>query len=301
VPPRGEFILFSNCLPILNFCFVFRAPDGRRVAYPVNSVVAMHDTRDGTQTHLFGHTERVHLLCFGRDGRVLVTGQRGRHPVIKVWDVQTGQCVATLYAHASGLKSLDVSPDGTAVVAAGTDTSGRQMIAVWDIGAVTYGGFAPMTLRHRTDYHVNCVRFSPFEEDHLVTCGKNSIRTYRLRKGQLRGCSVDLGDLRLSKLAPKTNQFQKKDEFELNDFTVVAFEIGYGLAVSLFLFPYGQLIDVVFLCTGFEPETAILRHRHRRGGSGQLRQTAARARVPAPRRQNQRPARSGRVRGDGVG
>jgi hypothetical protein len=261
----------------------------------------MHDTRDGTQTHLFGHTDRVHLLCFGRDGRVLVTGQRGRHPVIKVWDVQTGQCVATLYAHASGLKSLDVSPDGTAVVAAGTDTSGRQMIAVWDIGAVTHGGFAPMTLRHRTDYHVNCVRFSPFEEDHLVTCGKNSIRTYRLRKGQLRGCSVDLGDLRLSKLAPKTNQFQKKDEFELNDFTVVAFEIGYGLAVSLFLFPYGQLIDVVFLCTGFEPETAILRHRHRRGGSGQLRQTAARARVPAPRRQNQRPARSGRVRGDGVG
>ena len=43
--------------------------------------------------------------------------------------------VATLYAHASGLKSLDVSPDGTAVVAAGTDTSGRQMIAVW---AVSY-------------------------------------------------------------------------------------------------------------------------------------------------------------------
>ena len=160
--------------------------------------------------------------------------------MIKVWDVNTMQCVATLYAHASGLKSLDVSPDGTAVVAAGTDTSGRQMIAVWDIGAVTHGGFAPMTLRHRTDYHVNCVRFSPFEEDHLVTCGKNSIRTYRLRKGQLRGCSVDLGDLRLSKLAPKTNQFQKKDEFELNDFTVVAFEIGYGLAVSLFLFliPY---------------------------------------------------------------
>jgi hypothetical protein len=56
---------------------------------------------------------------------------------------------------------------------------------------------------------------------------------------------VDLGDLRLSKLAPKTNQFQKKDEFELNDFTVVAFEIGYGLAVSLLLlFPYIWAIRV---------------------------------------------------------
>ena len=206
-------------------------PDGNTVAYPVNSLVALHDVRTGTQSHLFGHTDRVHLTCFSRDGRVLVTGQRGRHPVVKVWDVANGGVqAATLYAHASGLKSLDVSPCGRAVVAAGTDTSGRQMIAVWDIGRAMRGGFAPMTLRHRTDYHVNCVKFSPFEEDHVVTCGKNSIRTYRLRKGQLRGCSVDLGDLKLSKLAPKSTQFNRRDDFELNDFTSLAFEIGYGVS-----------------------------------------------------------------------
>jgi len=207
-------------------------PDGTTVAYPVNSLVALHDVRTGAQSHLFGHTDRVHLSCFSRDGRVLVTGQRGRHPLVKVWDVESNAQVATLYAHASGLKSLDVSPCGRAVVAAGTDTSGRQMIAVWDIGRAMRGGFAPMTLRHRTDYHVNCVKFSPFEEDHVVTCGKNSIRTYRLRKGQLRGCSVDLGDLKLSKLAPKglTQKGRKRDDFELNDFTSLAFEIGYGVA-----------------------------------------------------------------------
>ena len=206
-------------------------PDGNTVAYPVNSLVALHDVRTGAQHHLFGHTDRVHLTCFSRDGRVLVTGQRGRHPLVKVWDVaERGAQVATLYAHASGLKSLDVSPCGRAVVAAGTDTSGRQMIAVWDIGRAMRGGFAPMTLRHRTDYHVNCVKFSPFEEDHVVTCGKNSIRTYRLRKGQLRGCSVDLGDLKLSKLAPKSTQFNRRDDFELNDFTSLAFEIGYGVS-----------------------------------------------------------------------
>ena len=122
-------------------------PDGNTVAYPVNSLVALHDVRTGAQHHLFGHTDRVHLTCFSRDGRVLVTGQRGRHPLIKVWDVaeERGAQVATLYAHASGLKSLDVSPCGRAVVAAGTDTSGRQMIAVWDIGRAMRGGFAPMT------------------------------------------------------------------------------------------------------------------------------------------------------------
>lgn len=60
-----------------------------------------------------------------------------------------------------------------------------------------------------------------------MTCGKNSIRTYRLRKGQLRGCSVNLGDLKLSKMV--TNAPPGTQDFQLNDFTTLAFEIGYGI------------------------------------------------------------------------
>lgn len=64
---------------------------------------------------------------------------------------------------ATALKSLDISPDGRALAAAGMDTQGRQLIAVWDISQSYDGGPAPSVLRHRTDYHVNCIRFSPFE------------------------------------------------------------------------------------------------------------------------------------------
>ena len=214
------------------------APEGSSVAYPCGGVVVVSDALTGKQSHLFGHTEDVHLLTFSKDGRYLATGQRGRHPTVRLWDFETMNCVATMQAHASGLSSVDVSPDGRALVAAGMDTQGRQLIAVWDISKTPHGGAAPMVLRHRTDYHVNCVRFSPFEEDHLVTCGKNSIRAYRLRKGQLRGCSVSLGDLKLSKMmsgeaAAATDKTQKKkrpvDERLLNDFTTLAFEIGYGV------------------------------------------------------------------------
>lgn len=60
-----------------------------------------------------------------------------------------------------------------------------------------------------------------------MTCGKNSIRTYRLRKGQLRGCSVNLGDLKLSKMV--ANAAPGTQDFQLNDFTTLAFEIGYGI------------------------------------------------------------------------
>ena len=52
---------------------------------------------------------------------------------------------------------------------------------------------AVLVTRHPTEYNVKCLRFSLFEEDRLVTCGRDSVRVYRLKNGQLRGTSVRLG------------------------------------------------------------------------------------------------------------
>ena len=37
--------------------------------------------------------------------------------------------------------------------------------------------------RHVTEYNVKAIRFSPYEEGRLMTCGKNSIRMFRLKVG----------------------------------------------------------------------------------------------------------------------
>ena len=39
--------------------------------------------------------------------------------------------------------------------------------------------------RHTTDYHASCIRFCPFETGRLVTCGRSSIRIYRLKASAL--------------------------------------------------------------------------------------------------------------------
>jgi WD40 repeat protein len=43
--------------------------------------------------------------------------RRGRHPTIRIWDFVNQTCIATLYAHASALRSFDISPDGRALAA----------------------------------------------------------------------------------------------------------------------------------------------------------------------------------------
>ena len=37
--------------------------------------------------------------------------------------------------------------------------------------------------RHVTEHNVKAIRFSPYEEGNLMTCGKNSIRMFRLKVG----------------------------------------------------------------------------------------------------------------------
>lgn len=68
-----------------------------------------------------------------------------------------------------------------AMAAVGVDGQGRQSIVLWDISNVMsqhgdkkqhLGRSPPLLLRQTTEYHVRCLRFSPYEDDHLMTCGK---------------------------------------------------------------------------------------------------------------------------------
>lgn len=44
-----------------------------------------------------------------------------------------------------------------------------------------------------TEYNIKAAKFSAYEEDHLVTCGRDNVRMYRLKGGMLRGVTVRTG------------------------------------------------------------------------------------------------------------
>ncbi len=63
------------------------------------------------------------------DGRRVVSASRDM--TLKVWDLETGQAVATLQGHASSVRACAVTPDGRRVVSASGDTT----LKVWDLAA----------------------------------------------------------------------------------------------------------------------------------------------------------------------
>lgn len=49
-------------------------------------------------------------------------------------------CICAHAAHASGLVCVDVSPDGRALIGVGLDAQSRQLMVLWDISQLRFGG-----------------------------------------------------------------------------------------------------------------------------------------------------------------
>ncbi|KAI8472679.1 MAG: hypothetical protein J3K34DRAFT_519551 [Monoraphidium minutum] len=135
----------------------------------------------GRQRLFVGHTAYVSCLALGGGGRLLASGQEGQQPVVRLWDFATGECLAILCAHAAQLAAVDVSHDGSYLLAVGQDGHARQTMAVWDIGGVSADNpVAPLLAKSVTDYNVRCAAFCPFEPDAFMTAGRDSMRCCRL-------------------------------------------------------------------------------------------------------------------------
>jgi len=76
---------------------------------------------------LKGHTGWVHSVAVSPDSTWAVSGSMDK--TIKTWDLETGQCRATLEGHKGQLKSVSITPDGTRILSGSWDNT----IGVWDV------------------------------------------------------------------------------------------------------------------------------------------------------------------------
>ncbi len=96
-------------------------------------------------------------VTFSPDGRTLATGIRGENPAppgeLKLWDVATGELLATMMGHSSGIIAVAFSPDGRTVATGGLDNTVR----LWDV--------ATRRLRHTLIGHQSQVVETVFSPD----------------------------------------------------------------------------------------------------------------------------------------
>jgi WD repeat-containing protein 90 len=103
-----------------------------------------------------------------------------------LWSVAEGRRFVALKPHAEGVTAVAFSDDGTHLVTAGLDAQRRSQIIVWNIESlVTQTPALSIVARQLSEFPVSRIRFSPFEENTLVACGRENIRFLRIRNGHV--------------------------------------------------------------------------------------------------------------------
>mmetsp|Transcript_155312 Transcript_155312/g.289735 ORF Transcript_155312/g.289735 Transcript_155312/m.289735 type:complete len:986 (+) Transcript_155312:42-2999(+) len=163
------------------------------------------DPETQAQRCYFGHSRPIEVLEASDDGMWVASAQGGGNgtnapPLIRLWRVEAAgglRCLSVLSCPSlSAVQVASFDPQAKFLALAGTDLQGRQQIVVWDMSRLLAGGNISLCAKQTSaDWDIDCIKFSPFEELHLVTCGKESIRFWRVKDGHLPGCSVVLDSL----------------------------------------------------------------------------------------------------------
>ena len=147
------------------------------------------------QAFLKGHTASIGLLELSPSGAVMASAETCARGAVMVWNILEGKRMLTFRPHTDSVTAVAFNHDSSLIVTAGTDAQRRVQIAVWDVQTLATQG-APLSLvaRQISEFPISKIRFSPFEDASLVSCGRENIRFFRIRKKHLPACPVQLNE-----------------------------------------------------------------------------------------------------------
>lgn len=140
-----------------------------------------------TQKHFLAHTDDITAFDVSPDGKLAVTGEVGKSPVMHVWDTNTMECVRSFKGiFQRGIPNVAFSPCGNKVVGIGADDD--HCIAVYDIknpgtkpGVMQY---LVATGKGGKDTFLD-IRFHPSNSDIIVLCGVKVFAVATIKAGSL--------------------------------------------------------------------------------------------------------------------
>ncbi|BFZ06630.1 hypothetical protein BsWGS_09669 [Bradybaena similaris] len=102
------------------------------VAHTASGVLVLLDTATNCQVrYLHLRQNAVSTVSFSPDGKLIVTGEIGYRPAVRVWRVKDGQEIAALYGHEFGIKSVLFLSNMTQIVSVGLEHDNIVNLWAW--------------------------------------------------------------------------------------------------------------------------------------------------------------------------
>jgi len=153
------------------------SPDGQLLAAgDANGEIYIWRVADSKQLLICKqHTGWVRAVAFNHASQVTLLVSGSTDQTLKLWDVNTGQCLKTYYGHTAPVRSVTFSPDAHKLVSAGDD----QTLRLWDINT----GQCLKTYHGHTD-RVRCVAFSQGGHELASASDDQTVRLWDVETGQ---------------------------------------------------------------------------------------------------------------------
>lgn len=159
------------------------------------------------QTYLRGHASSIGIIEQSSDGLYLITCETCAGGKLFLWNLQDGRRVATVNPHVSNIVCASISDDNSQLVTVGGDASGRVQSIVWDIQCLMISSNSATSnadvleakrnmviAKQLSDFPIQKIGFSPFQDKGLLSCGRENIRFWRIKKGHMPGRPVQLNE-----------------------------------------------------------------------------------------------------------
>ncbi|MCB0123789.1 MAG: DUF4062 domain-containing protein, partial [Caldilineaceae bacterium] len=121
---------------------------------------------------LEGHTNLVTSVVVTPDGRCAVSASRDS--TVKIWNLMSGECDATLSGHTLPVNGVAITPDGQRIISASADGT----LKIWDITS----GVAVLTLFGHT-LPVNCVAVIPLKQHVISASDDGTLKIWDIATG----------------------------------------------------------------------------------------------------------------------
>ena len=159
------------------------------------SNIIKYDPYNKTQRFFLGHSKSISNFIIGCKGEILYSGEEGVNSIIRIWKVENLSCIKMLTTPLDKLKSLSESINSKFLCVAGTEQL-KELIVIFKIEDLKN---INVHVKKNIKYKINSIKFVAYNDEILISCGKENIKFYRLKNNNIYEKSVVL------------NQYSKTD------------------------------------------------------------------------------------------
>ncbi|TMW55919.1 hypothetical protein Poli38472_008567 [Pythium oligandrum] len=171
------------------------------IVYHTAAVGVIYDAQQHLQRHHQCHNDDIMSFTMSPKRNVVATGERGKRPVIRLWDAHTGVLLSEIKgAHARGVVSLAFSSDATKLASVGDDDD--HSVALWEDSSHGAWKQPKAVAAAKGDKGVNYFASFGSGMDSLVTGGAKHVLFWRVEGKTMQSKRGKLGKTGTLQLFP---------------------------------------------------------------------------------------------------